>query len=180
MTLMIIIWKYFNLKAYVTASHLDAIARILIFISLMMGTAYLTEIFVGWYSGNKYEIFTFFHNRITGSYTIQFWIMFTSNALIPQLLWIKKLRKKVTVLFIISIIINIGMWFERFNIVVTSLSKDFLPANWAPYHASWVEIGTYVGTLGFFTLGVLFFFRYIPMIAISEIKGVLKFNKKSK
>jgi len=179
MTLMIIIRKYFKLEDYVTPSHLDAIARILVFISLIMGTAYLTEIFVSWYSGNKYEIFTFFHNRITGRYTVQFWIMFTSNALIPQLLWIRKLRKKVAALLIISIIINIGMWFERFNIVVTSLSKDFLPANWAPYHASWVEIGTYVGTLGFFALGVLFFFRYIPMIAISEVKGVLKYNKKN-
>lgn len=180
MTLMIIIRKFYHLENYVTNSHLDAIARILIFISLIMGTAYLTEIFVGWYSGNKYEIFTFFHNRITGEYTKQFWAMFISNALIPQLLWFKKIRKKVAALFIISIIINIGMWFERFNIVVTSLSKDFLPSNWAPYHASWVEIGTYVGTLGFFILGVLFFFKYIPMIAISEVKGVLKFNRKSK
>ena len=177
MTLMIIIRKFYNLENYVTDSHLNAIARILVFVSLIMGTAYLTEIFVAWYSGNEYEIFTFFHNRITGEFTPQFWIMFICNALIPQLLWSKKLRKNITVLFIISIMINIGMWFERFNIVVTSLSKDFLPANWAPYHPTLIEVGIYVGTLGFFILGVLLFFRYIPMIAISEIKGVMKYNK---
>ncbi len=177
MTLMIIIRKFYNLENYVTNSHLNAIARILVFVSLIMGTAYLTEIFVAWYSGNEYEIFTFFHNRITGEFTPQFWAMFICNALVPQLLWSKKLRKNITVLFVISIMINIGMWFERFNIVVTSLSKDFLPANWAPYHPTLTEVGIYVGTLGFFTLGVLLFFRYIPMIAISEIKGVMKYNK---
>ncbi len=177
MTLMIIIRKFYHFENYVTDSHLNAIARILVFVSLIMGSAYLTEIFLSWYSGNKYEMFTFFHNRITGEFTPQFWAMFISNALIPQLLWSKKLRSNITVLFIISIIINIGMWFERFNIVVTSLTKDFLPANWAPYHPSLIEVGIYVGTLGFFMLGVLLFFRYIPMIAMSEIKGVMKFNK---
>lgn len=178
MTLMIIIRKFYNLGDYVTDSHLDAIARILVFISLIMGSAYITEIFVAWYSGNQYEIFTFFHNRITGEFAPQFWAMFIFNALVPQLLWSKKLRKNIGALFIISIIINIGMWFERFNIVVTSLSKDFLPANWAPYSPSIIEVGVYVGTLGIFSLGVLLFFRYIPMIAISEVKGVMKYNKK--
>ncbi len=175
---MIIIRKFYNLGDYVTDSHLDAIARILVFISLIMGSAYITEIFVAWYSGNQYEIFTFFHNRITGDFAPQFWAMFIFNALVPQLLWSKKLRKNIGVLFIISIIINIGMWFERFNIVVTSLTKDFLPANWAPYSPTIVEVGVYVGTLGIFSLGVLLFFRYIPMIAISEVKGVMKYNKK--
>lgn len=177
MTLMIIIRKFYNLGDYVTDSHLDAIARILVFISLIMGSAYLTEIFIAWYSGNQYEMFTFFHNRITGEFTPQFWAMFIFNALVPQLLWSKKLRQNTVVLFIISIIINIGMWFERFNIVVTSLSKDFLPANWAPYSPTITEVGVYVGTLGIFSLGVLLFFRYIPMIAISEVKSVMKFNK---
>lgn len=177
MTLMIIIRKVYKLQDYVTDSHLDAIARILTFISLIMGTAYLTEIFVAWYSGNEYEIFTFFHNRITGDYTPQFWAMFTCNALIPQLFWFKKIRKSTLMLFLISIVINIGMWFERFNIVVTSLSKDFLPANWAVYKPTFIELGAYAGTLGIFILGVLLFFRTVPLIAISEVKGVLKFNK---
>jgi len=177
MTLMIIIRKVYHLQDYVTDSHLDAIARILTFISLIMGTAYLTEIFMSWYSGNQYEIFTFFHNRIAGDYTPQFWAMFTCNALIPQLFWFRKIRKNTLMLFLISVVINIGMWFERFNIVVTSLSKDFLPANWAVYKPTFIEIGAYAGTLGIFTLGVLLFFRTVPLIAISEVKGVLKFNK---
>jgi molybdopterin-containing oxidoreductase family membrane subunit len=180
MTLMIIIRKIYRLHDYITDSHLNAISKILIFISLIMGTAYATEIFVAWYSGNEYEIFTFFHNRITGEYTIQFWAMITCNALIPQLLWSKKIRSNITIVFIISLIINLGMWFERFNIVITSLSKDYLPSAWASYSPTVVEIGTYVGTLGIFIFGVLMFFRYIPMIAISEVKSVLKFSRDEK
>lgn len=180
LTLMIIIRKFYKLGNYITKSHLNAIARVLVFISLIMGTAYLTEIFISWYSGNQYEMFTFFHNRITGDFTTQFWLMFCFNALVPQLLWFKKLRSNISVLFIISIIINVGMWFERFNIVVTSLTKDFLPANWASYSPTLIEVGIYVGTLGFFVLGILLFFRYIPMIAMSEVKGIMKFNKSQK
>jgi molybdopterin-containing oxidoreductase family membrane subunit len=178
MTLMIIIRKFYHFEEYVTDSHLNAIAKILIFISLIMGTAYLTEIFIAWYSGNKYEIFTFFHNRITGDFSIQFWIMFICNAIVPQLFWFKKMRKNLIVLFVISILINIGMWFERYIIIVTSLSKDYLPSSWVTYSPSWVEVGIFTGTLGLFAVGVLLFFRYIPMLAISEVKGVLKIGKK--
>jgi len=174
MTLMIIIRKYYHLEEYVTDSHLNAIAKILVFISLIMGTAYTTEVFMAWYSGNPYEMFTFFHNRITGDYTFMFWAMVICNAIIPQLMWSKKIRSNITVLFIISIIINIGMWYERFNIVVTSLAKDYLPSSWATYSPTWVEIGIFIGTLGIFASGVLTFFRFLPMIAISEVKSVLK------
>lgn len=177
-TLMVIIRKLYKLNNYITDNHMDAIARVLIFISLIMGTAYITEIFVAWYSGNEYEIFTFFHNRITGEYTIQFWAMFICNAVIPQLFWFKKIRKSMLALFIISIIINIGMWFERFNIVITSLGNDFLPANWTSYSPTLTEVGVYVGTIGIFAVGVLLFFRYIPMIAISEVKSVVNIGSK--
>jgi molybdopterin-containing oxidoreductase family membrane subunit len=173
MTLMIIIRKFYKLHDYITDSHLNATAKILTFVSLIMGTAYLTEIFIAWYSGNKYELFTFFHNRITGDYAPQFWTMFTCNAIIPQLFWFKKVRKSLAMLFIISIIINIGMWFERYNIIVTSLAKDYLPSSWASYSPSIVEVGIFVGTLGIFSTGVLLFFRYLPMMAISELKSVL-------
>jgi len=178
MTLMIIIRKFYKFQDYITDSHLNAIAKILTFISLIMGTAYLTEIFTAWYSGNKYEIFTFFHNRITGDYTIQFWTMFICNAIIPQLFWFKNIRKNLAMLFIVSIMINIGMWFERFNIIVTSLAKDYLPSSWATYSPSIVEVGVFVGTLGIFATGVLIFFRYIPMLAISEVKGVINIGEK--
>jgi molybdopterin-containing oxidoreductase family membrane subunit len=172
LTLTILMRRLFNLGQYITKSHLNAVAKILIFISLIMGTAYLTELFIAWYSGSDYEFYTFFGNRVTGEYAFQFWTMFICNAIIPQLFWFKKIRRSTVMLFVISIIINIGMWYERFNIVITSLSRDYLPANWATYKPTIVEIGTYVGTLGIFIVGVLLFFRYIPMIAISEVKSV--------
>ncbi|MFC2081375.1 NrfD/PsrC family molybdoenzyme membrane anchor subunit [Bacteroidota bacterium] len=178
MTLMIIIRKLYKLGDYVTDGHLDAIARILVFISLIMGTAYSTEVFLAWYSGSEYEIFTFFRNRITGDYAVQFWGMVICNALIPQLFWFKKIRKSLLLMFIISLFINLGMWFERFNIVITSLSKDYLPSAWAAYTPTWVEVGTYVGTVGIFLAGVLLFFRYIPMIAVSEVKGIRDIGKR--
>jgi molybdopterin-containing oxidoreductase family membrane subunit len=178
MTLMIIIRKLYKLGDYVTDGHLDAIARILTFISLIMGTAYLTEVFMAWYSGSEYEIFTFFRNRITGEYALQFWGMIICNALIPQLFWFKKIRSSLLMMFIISLFINLGMWFERFNIVITSLSKDYLPSAWTTYTPTWVEVGTYVGTIGLFLAGILMFFRYIPMIAVSEVKTVRDIGKR--
>ncbi len=178
MTLMIIIRGLYKLGDFVTDGHLDAIARILVFISLIMGTAYATEVFLAWYSGNEYEIFTFFHNRITGDYAVQFWGMVICNAIIPQLFWFKKVRKSLVMMFIISLFINLGMWFERFNIVITSLSKDYLPSAWASYSPTLVEIGIYVGTIGIFLAGVLIFFRYIPMIAVSEVKSVRDLGKR--
>lgn len=174
LTLMIIIRKFYKYQSYVTDGHINAIARILVFISLIMGTAYTTEIFIAWYSGNEYEFFTFFKNRITGDYMIGFYGMVLCNAIIPQLFWFKKIRKNISMVFIISLFINLGMWFERYVIIVTSLSKDFLPSNWSEYSPTVVEIGIYVGTLGLFSLSILLFFKYIPMIAISEVKGILK------
>ena len=171
---MIIVRKVFKYTEYVTQGHLDAIARILTFISLIMGTAYTTELFMAWYSGAEYEMFTFMKNRVTGEYTMAFWAMIICNAIIPQFFWFKKIRSNVTVVFIMSIFINIGMWFERYVIVVTSLSKDFLPSSWATYAPTFVEVAIFIGTLGIFFLGILLFFRYIPMIAISEIKSILK------
>ncbi len=178
LTLMIIVRKVFKFQDYLTQSHFDAIARILTFISLIMATAYTTELFMAWYSGAEYEMFTFMRNRVTGEYTMAFWTMITCNAIIPQLFWFKRIRKNITIVFIISIFINIGMWFERYVIVVTSLSKDFLPSSWATYSPTSVEVGIFIGTLGIFTLGILMFFRYLPMMAISEIKGILKKTSK--
>ena len=179
LTLVVIMRALYKMNDFITDSHIDAVCRVLIFISLIMGTAYLTEIFMAWYSGSEYEIYMFFRNRLFGEYAPQFWTMFISNAIVPQLFWFKGVRKRMWIVFVISIIINIGMWFERFNIVVTSLSHDYLPSSWAPYSPSWVEIGFFAGTLGMFMLGVLLFFRYIPMIAISELKSVSKFDKQS-
>jgi molybdopterin-containing oxidoreductase family membrane subunit len=178
MTLMVIIRKTHKMTSYITDNHLDAIARILIFISLIMGTAYLTEIFISWYSGNKYEMFMMFRNRLTGDYTFQFWGMIICNALIPQLYWFKRIRRNWVTLLSISLFINLGMWLERYTIVITSLSKDFLPSSWASYTPTIIDIGIYVGTIGLFASGILLFMRYIPMMAISELKSVLNIGNK--
>jgi Ni/Fe-hydrogenase subunit HybB-like protein len=178
MTLMVLIRKIYKLTDYVTDNHMDAIARILIFISMIMGLAYLTEVFISWYSGNEYDMFTFFNNRITGDYAVQFWGMIICNALIPQLFWFRKIRRNWIGLLSISLIINIGMWLERYNIVVTSLSKDFLPSNWVSYSPTIIDIGVFVGTIGLFATGVLLFMRYIPMMAISELKSVAHIGSK--
>jgi len=178
MTLMVIIRKIYKLTDYITDNHMDAIARILVFISLIMSTAYITELFIAWYSGNEYEMFAMFRNRVTGDYTLQFWGMIICNAFIPQLFWFRKIRRNWVTLLLISLIINIGMWLERYNIVVTSLSKDFLPSNWVSYTPTFIDIGVFVGTIGLFATGVLLFMRYIPMMAISEIKSVVQIGNK--
>jgi Ni/Fe-hydrogenase subunit HybB-like protein len=178
MTLMVLIRKIYKLTDYITDNHMDAIARILIFISLIMGTAYLTEVFISWYSGNEYDMFTFFKNRITGDYALQFWGMIVCNALIPQLFWFRKIRRNWIGLLLVSLVINLGMWLERYNIVITSLSKDFLPSNWVSYSPTIIDIGVFVGTIGLFATGVLLFMRYIPMMAISELKSVVHIGNK--
>jgi molybdopterin-containing oxidoreductase family membrane subunit len=178
MTLMVLIRKIYKLTDYVTDNHMDAIARILIFISLIMATAYVTELFISWYSGNKYDMFTMFRNRVTGDYTMQFWGMIVCNAIIPQLFWFRKIRRNWIGLLSISLVINIGMWLERYNIVITSLSKDFLPSNWVSYSPTIIDIGVFVGTIGLFGTGVLLFMRYIPMMAISELKSVANIGTK--
>jgi len=178
MTLMVLIRKIYKLTDYVTDNHMDAIARILIFISLIMATAYVTEIFISWYSGNKFEMFTMFRNRITGDYTMQFWGMIVCNAILPQLFWFRKIRRNWIGLLSVSLVINIGMWLERYNIVITSLSKDYLPSNWVSYSPTIIDIGVFVGTIGLFGTGVLLFMRYIPMMAISELKSVAHIGDK--
>jgi len=177
LTLVTLMRKLYKMDDFITDAHVDAVCRVLIFISLIMGTAYLTEIFMAWYSGSNYEMYTFFKNRIFGEYAFQFWAMFTFNALVPQLFWFKAVRSRLWIVFVISILINIGMWYERFNIVVTSLSHNYIPANWASYSPTIIEIGLFVGTLGMFTAGCLLFFRYIPMIAVSEVKSVAKHDR---
>jgi molybdopterin-containing oxidoreductase family membrane subunit len=178
MTLMVMIRKIYKLTNYITDNHMDAIARILIFVSLIMATAYATELFIAWYSGNEFEMSALLKNRLTGDYTIQFWIMIFCNAIVPQLFWFKKFRRNWVTLLLISLAINVGMWFERYNIVIPPLSQDFLPANWTTYRATHIDIGVYLGTIGLFSTGVLLFMRYIPMMAISELKSVVNIGKK--
>jgi molybdopterin-containing oxidoreductase family membrane subunit len=172
MTLAIIARKIFGLEHYITVNHLEKMNKIMLVTGMMVGYAYSCEFFVAWYSGNIYEKFTFI-NRAFGQYAWAYWIMVTCNVLIPQLFWSKKLRKSVPVMFVASIFINIGMWFERFVIVVTSLANDFLPSSWDYFSPTIYDIGILVGSFGLFFTLFLLFLRFLPMIAMSEVKGVL-------
>lgn len=179
MTLMLIARKVMHLEEYITMQHLNAMCKVILLTSSIVSLAYLTEFFTAWYSANPYEQFAFL-NRIQGPYWWAFASMVTCNVLVPQLLWFKKVRKTPLVLFFISILINVGMWFERFVIIAISLHRDFLPSSWVMYYPTYVEVGTFIGSFGLFFTCFFLFCRYLPMIAISEVKGVLNYAKEQK
>jgi molybdopterin-containing oxidoreductase family membrane subunit len=164
-------WIY-GLENYITVRHLDNMCKVMLATGMIVGFAYATEFFIAWYSANPYEQFTF-RNRAFGPYGWAYWTMISCNVLSPQLFWFKRMRQSVLGMFLISIFINIGMWFERFVIIATSLHRDFLPASWGYFQPTWVDICTFVGTIGFFLTLFLLFLRFLPAIAISEVKGVL-------
>jgi hypothetical protein len=152
--------------------HLELMNKIMLVTGSLVGYAYAMEFFIAWYGGNEYEWFVF-KNRSTGPYWWAYWTMISCNVLSPQVFWFKRLRTSIPVMFVVSILINIGMWFERFVIIVTSLHRDFLPSSWGYFRPTLVDIFTYAGTLGLFFTAFLLFIRWIPMIAIAEVKGVL-------
>jgi molybdopterin-containing oxidoreductase family membrane subunit len=171
-TLIIIMRKMFRLQHLITDNHQELMNKIIIVTSMMVGYAYAMEFFMAWYSGNMYEGFTFI-NRAFGPYAWAYWIMVSCNVLSPQIFWFKKIRRNLTVVFIMSLFVNVGMWFERFVITVTSLNRDFLPSSWHYFTPTWVDICTLIGSFGlFFTLFMLFC-RFLPQVAISEVKNVL-------
>jgi molybdopterin-containing oxidoreductase family membrane subunit len=176
MTLLIIMRKVVNFEEYITVNHLENMAKVILVTGSIVGLAYGTEFFIAWYSGNPYEGFTFI-NRATGPFAWAYWIMVTCNVISPQLMWFKKLRRNLWVLFILSIFVNIGMWFERFVIVVTSLHRDYLPSSWAYYRPTAVEALTLLGSFGLFFTCFLLFCRVLPMLAFGEIKGVMRTGK---
>jgi molybdopterin-containing oxidoreductase family membrane subunit len=139
----------------------------------IVGTAYITELFIAWYSGVEYEQYAFL-NRATGPYWWAYWSMMTCNVFSPQLMWFKKLRTSIMFSFFISIVVNIGMWFERFVIIVTSLHRDYLPSSWTMFSPSFVDIGIFIGTIGFFFVLFLLYSRTFPVIAQAEVKSILK------
>ena len=173
LTLMLVARKTMNLTDYITINHVESMNKIIIATGSIVGIAYITELFMSWYSGSIYEKFAFY-NRAFGPYWWAYWIMMTCNVISPQLMWFRKLRRSVVFTFILSIFINIGMWFERFVIVVTSLHRDFLPSSWAMYKPTITEIAIFVGTLGIFFTFFLLFIRFFPVVAIAEVKSVLK------
>ena len=176
-TLMIIVRKVFAMEDYVTLGHIEAMNKVIVLTGSIVGIAYLTELFMGWYSQNKYEGYTFWYSRayLFSPYGWSYWGMMACNVISPQIFWSKKMRRNVFVTFFMSIIVNIGMWFERFVIIVTSLYRDYLPSSWSVYYSPTIwEMGFYAGTFGLFFTCFFLFAKYFPVIAIAEIKYVLK------
>ena len=173
LTLMIIARKVMDLEDYITTRHLEAMTKVIIATGMIVGMAYGTEFFIAWYSGNPYERFVFI-NRALGPYAWAYWIMVGCNVLSPQFFWFRKVRTTPWMIFILTIFVNIGMWFERFVIIVTSLHRDYLPSAWAMYKPTFIEVATLLGSFGLFFTLFLIFTRVLPMIAASEVKGVLK------
>ena len=171
-TLSIIARKIFGLEHIITINHFEKMTKVILLTGMMVGYAYSIEFFMAWYSGNDYEIFTFI-NRATGPYAWAYWTMIFCNVFVPQIFWFRKFRRSIPVMFIASILINIGMWFERFVIVVSSLANDFLPSSWDYFSPTIVDIGMFIGSFGLFFTLFLLFVRFLPIVAISEVKGVL-------
>jgi len=171
LTVLIIVRKIFNLQYIITKDHLDKMAKVTLLVSMMVAYAYLLEPFIAWYSGDPVDWYLVIQ-RATGHYAFGFWVMTICNVFVPQLLWFKKIRRSVPVLFVISLLINLGMWLERYIIIVTSLYRDFTPSAWHLYSPTWVDFGILTGSFGLFFTLVLLFSRTLPVISMSEIKGV--------
>ncbi|MCW3080701.1 NrfD/PsrC family molybdoenzyme membrane anchor subunit [Segetibacter sp.] len=176
-TLLIVVRKVLNLQEYITLGHIEAMNKVIVLTGSIVGCAYLTELFMAWYSQNEYEAYAFFYSRanIFSPYGWSYWGMMFCNVVSPQVFWFKKLRRNVVFTFFMSVIVNIGMWFERFVIIVTSLYRDYLPSSWSYYYSPTIwEIGFYLGTFGLFFTCFFLFAKYFPTIAVAEIKYVLK------
>ncbi|MFO7446606.1 MAG: NrfD/PsrC family molybdoenzyme membrane anchor subunit [Ignavibacteriaceae bacterium] len=172
-TVLIIIRKVHGLEHIITLNHLEKMNKVLLATGMMVGYAYSMEFFIAWYSGVDFEIFIFL-NRAFGPYAWAYWIMFSCNVFIPQLFWFKKIRRNIPVTFVIVILVNVGMWFERFVIIVTSLHRDFLPSSWGMFIPTWVDFGLLLGSFGLFFTLTLIFTRTLPVVSISEIKAVME------
>ncbi len=173
-TLLIVARSVLKLEKYITRDHIETMNRILILTGSVVGVAYGTEFFVAWYSGSEYEAYHFFYTRPQGPYWWAWVMMISCNVIIPQILWVKQIRTNITLTWILSIFVNIGMWFERFVIIVLSLHRDFLPSSWAMFYPTIVDIGVFVGSIGLFMTMFLLFIKYFPSIAMAEVKLLLK------
>ncbi len=161
-----------QLKNYIRLVHLENMTKIILLTSMLVGYAYISEFFIAWYSGSAWERFHFF-NRMFGPMWWSAAFMYGCNVIAPQFFWFKRVRRSIPAMFVLSIFVNIGMWFERFTIIVTSLYRDFLPSSWTSYVPSWVEVGIMIGSFGIFFTLFLLFCRVLPMIAMAEVKAVI-------
>ena len=172
-TLMLVMRKVLHLEDYILVKHIEYMNIIIMLTGSMVGVAYLSELFISWYSGVEYEGYAFM-NRATGWYWWSYWAMMTCNVISPQLMWVKKWRRNLTFTFILSIIVNIGMWFERFVIIVTSIHRDYLPSSWNLFHPTFVDMGLFLGTIGIFFVLYLLYARVFPVLALNEVKTILR------
>ncbi len=178
LTLLLIMRKTMRLEAYINMAHIEYMNIVIIVTGSIVGVAYLTELFISWYSGVEYESYAFI-NRFSGPYSWAYWMMMTCNVISPQLFWFKKIRTSLTATFLLSIVVNIGMWFERFVIIVPSIRRDYTPGAWGEFHPSVTDIGMFVGTIGIFFTLFLLFARYFPVLALNELKTILKVSGES-
>ena len=170
LTLIIPVRAAFRMHDVITPRHLDNCAKLILVTGLIVSYGYVVEFFTAWYSADEAERYQFFVGRPFGPNSAVFWTMLACNVLVPQLLWWRRIRRSVAVLFVLSILINVGMWCERFVIIVQSLQREYLPSQWAGYSPTWVDLGILAGTLGFFLLLFLLFLRFVPFIATAEMK----------
>jgi molybdopterin-containing oxidoreductase family membrane subunit len=170
---MLVMRKVVSLEAYITINHVELMNKVITLTGSIVGVAYITELFIAWYSGVEYEQYAFL-NRATGPYWWAYWAMMSCNVITPQVFWFRKVRRSIWLTFVISIFVNIGMWFERFVIIVTSLHRDYLPSSWIMFYPSWVDIGIFIGTLGIFGTLFLLYARTFPVLPIAEVKSILK------
>jgi len=180
-TLLIITRKVLNLQDYITMEHIEVMNKVIVLTGSIVGIAYITELFISWYGQNPYEMAAF-KNRydLSTPYAWSYWLMMSCNVIAPQFFWFRKLRRNLLFTFFMSIIVNVGMWFERFVIIVTSVYRDYIPSSWSTYYAPTIwEVGFYLGTFGLFFTCFFLFAKFFPVIAIAEIKHILKKNGES-
>ena len=177
LTLIIPLRRLYGLDDFITERHLNNMAKIMLTSGLIVGYGYLMEKIMAWYSANPYEMFMM-DNRMGGPYASYYWALILCNIIVPQLLWVKKLRTNPLVLFVVAMFINVGMWLERFIIVVTSLHRDFMPSSWDIYHGTFWDWITYIGTIGMFIALFFMFIRGLPMISIHEVRTLLPIGRK--
>ncbi len=172
MTLAIPIRAFYKLEDFITMRHLENMAKIMLATGLIVAYGYMMETFMAFYSGGSFERYTII-NRTTGPYAVVYWLLILCNIVIPQSLWFRRVRTSVPALFVVALVVNTGMWLERFVIVVTSLHRDFLPSSWGMYYPTAWDIATFVGTLGLFLTMFYLFIRFLPMISIFEMRGLV-------
>ncbi len=172
-TLAVPLRAAFGLQDFITLKHLDNMAKVLLATGMIVGYGYMMEAFMAWYSQNPYEMFAQLYNRPRGPYAHTYWLMIICNVIVPQFLWVPRFRTNPRFLWILSIFINIGMWLERYVIVVTSLHRDFIPSSWSMYHGTFWDYATYYGTIGLFVSLLFLFIRFLPVISITEMRELV-------